>query len=338
MRFTVPALVVVLTALPSVAHAQQQFADLGDFKLESGEVIRHCRIGYRTFGRLDARRANAVLFLTWFSGTSEPLADMFGHGKMVPGERFGIAVDALGDGISSSPSNSTVQPRMKFPRFTIRDMVESQRQLLRLLRIDHLEAVMGVSMGGMQAFQWAVSHPLYMDKVVAIPGSPRPAAYDLLLWQAQNEAVMLDPAWKGGEYQTPPSGRLVAAINALTDMTPERFGREHRRDRVLAAIAEDARDVERFDTNNRIRQTQAILAHDVSSTFGGSLERAAASVKARMLVVVTASDHIVTPGPALEFARAARAQVLKLDNDCGHAGPNCEYDRVKERVGAFLDR
>jgi homoserine O-acetyltransferase len=336
MRYIV---LLVLAALPSKARAQQQFAELGDFKLESGEVIRNCRIGYRTFGRLNADRSNAVLFLTWFTGTSLPLAGFFGPGEMVSGDHYGIAVDALGDGVSSSPSNSSAQPRMQFPRFTVRDLVKSQHQLLtQVLKIKHLRAVMGVSMGGMQTFQWAVSHPGFMDKVVPIAGSPRLGAYDLMLWQAQNEAIMRDPAWQGGEYRQPPSGRLVAMIDALADSPPGRFDRDKGRAGWSAAIDRSARDIERFDANDRIRQAQAMMAHDVSAAFGGSLERAAAAVKARMLVVVTAGDHIVPPGPALEFARAARAQVLQLDNECGHGGVNCEYERVKREVGEFLAR
>jgi homoserine O-acetyltransferase/O-succinyltransferase len=332
-------LAVLLAALPRAAQAQEQkFAELGDFKLESGEVIRRCRIGYRTFGRLDARRSNAVLVLTWFTGNSGMLAGTFGAGGWVSEDHYGIAVDALGDGVSSSPSNSAVQPRMKFPRFTIRDMVESQRQLLRVLGIDHLRAVLGVSMGGMQAFQWAFSHPGFMDKVIAVQGSPRLAAYDLMLWQAQNDAIMLDPAWNNGDYQRPPGGKLVAAISALADIAPARFNRDHSRERAAAAVAEAARDVERFDANDRIRQIQAMMTHDVSAPFGGSLERAAAAIKAKMLVVVTSSDHIVTPSPALELARAARAQVLELRNDCGHNGGGCEPRRVEQAVREFLAR
>jgi homoserine O-acetyltransferase len=331
--------VVLLLFLPAVARAQQKFAELGDFKLESGEVIRHCRVGYRTFGKLAPDRSNAVLFLTWFTGTSEPLVGFFGRGQMVGPEHYLVAVDALGDGVSSSPSNSRDQPRMKFPRFTIRDMVESQHQLLtRVLGIQHLRAVMGVSMGGLQAFQWSLSHPDFMDKVVSIHGTPRLESYDRMLWQAQNQALTLDPAWNGGDYQKQPSGRLVASISALTDFAPTRFNQENSRADFEANMAKLSRGVESFDANDRIRQTEAILAHDVSAPFGGSLAKAGAAVKAKLMVVVTDSDHIVPPGASLELARAARAEVLQLQNACGHSGANCEFDRVKKLVAAFLAR
>lgn len=100
----------------TVAAQEQQFAQLGDFKLENSEVIRECRIGYRTFGKLNSDRSNAIVLPTWAGGTTEQLKSSVGPGKLVDSERyFVIAIDALGNGVSSSPSNSKLQPRMKFP-------------------------------------------------------------------------------------------------------------------------------------------------------------------------------------------------------------------------------
>src|SRR5882757_4441688 len=128
-RIRVVILISFLLALtPVKALAQeQQFAQLGDFKLESGETIRDCRIGYRTFGKLNETRSNAILFPTWAGGTTEQLKANFGPGRLVDTDKyFVIAVDALSNGVSSSPSNSKLQSRMSFPKYDFRDLVNTQ--------------------------------------------------------------------------------------------------------------------------------------------------------------------------------------------------------------------
>src|SRR5258706_3191651 len=145
--FCIFSLLVFLAA--AVFAQDQQFAQLGDFKLESGAVIRDCRIGYRTFGTLNNDKSNAILFPTWAGGTTEEAKSNFGPGRLVDTDKYYvIAVDALSNGVSSSPSNSKLQPRMSFPKFTFGDLVNTQHELLtRVLHLSHLKAVMGVSMG-----------------------------------------------------------------------------------------------------------------------------------------------------------------------------------------------
>lgn len=336
-RFGALSSLLACLALSAIAQ-EQQFGDLGDFKLASGEVIRDCRIGYRTFGRLNENRSNAILFPTWANGTTEQLkSSIVPGGSLDLSAYYVIAVDALSNGVSSSPSNSRLQPRMSFPRFTMWDIVESQHALLtRVLHLNHLKAVIGTSMGGMQTFQWMVSYPGFMDQAIPIAGSPRLAPYDLMHWQTQIDAIVNHVAWKNGDYTENPTRVAEVEFGALLLTTPEHYNAHTTRKQVFEQLEEARRSAGAVDANNKIRQVQAMMALDVSEAFGGSMQAAAAAVKAKVLVIVSKTDHVVTPGPALEFAKRLGAPVLELENDCGHLAPNCEQRKVAEAVHRFL--
>ncbi|HSB26867.1 MAG TPA: alpha/beta fold hydrolase [Pyrinomonadaceae bacterium] len=323
----------------TVFAQEQQFAELGDFKLENGEVIRDCRIGYRTFGKLNETKSNAVIFPTWASGITEYLKGSIGPGKLVDSNRyFVIAVDALGNGVSSSPSNSKQQPRMSFPNFTLRDTVNTQYQLVsRVLKLSHVKAVIGISMGGMQAFQWLVSYPDFMELGIPIVGSPRLAPYDLLLWQSQLDGIMYDPNWNNGEYLVNPARIPEYEFGALLLTTPDHFNREMTREKVLDELRK-AREAKGggFDANDKVRQVQAMMALDVAAPYGGSMAQAASRIKAKVFVVVAKFDHVVSPGPAIELAQLIKARVLVLEGDCGHIATSCEANKLNPAVDEFL--
>jgi homoserine O-acetyltransferase len=322
-----------LLALQLVAIAQeQQFANLGDFKLQNGSVIRNCRIGYRTFGTLNSDKSNVIVFPTWAGGTTEQLKSNFGPGRLIDTTSYYVvAIDALSNGVSSSPSNSRLQPRMRFPEFTLRDTVATQHELLtRVLNIHHVKAVAGISMGGMQTFQWLVSYPDFMDKAIPIVGSPRLAPYDLMLWQAQIDALMQDRDWKGGNYRVNPARALDFAFGELLLTTPADYNRRKTREQVFADLEKAQNDAHRFDANDKIRQVQAMMKLDVSP-------ESAKTVKAKVLIIVSKYDHVVTPGPATEFATLLGAKLLTLDSDCGHLATTCESRRINETVNDFLN-
>jgi len=175
---------VLLLLFPTIVNLlraqEQQTAAIGDFKLQSGEIIRDCVIGYRVFGALNSEKSNAVLFPTAFGWKSAGLASRIGPGKLVDSDKyFVIAIDSLADGVSSSPSNSKTQTGLGFPQFSIRDLVNAEYKVVtEKLRLSHLHAVVGFSMGGMQAFQWAVSYPDFVDAIISIVGSPQLTSYD----------------------------------------------------------------------------------------------------------------------------------------------------------------
>jgi homoserine O-acetyltransferase/O-succinyltransferase len=305
--------------------AQQQFGEIGDLKLISGEVLRECRVGYRTYGQLNAEKSNVIVYPTWANGRTEQM-----EGSMTwlrDAGYFVVAVDALSNGVSSSPSNSRLQPRMKFPKITIRDMVESQHELLiHVLHINHVKAVMGVSMGAMQTFQWVAAYPEFMDKAVPIVGSPRLAPYDLVHWQAQIDAIRNDRLWNNGDYTENPAGAFEYEIGAMILTTPEFYNAHTTRDKVFVEIAKSRDHYTGPDANNKIRQMEAMMALDANAT----------AVKARVFIVVAKNDHTVTPGPALEFAKSLGVEPFILDNACGHSIHACPDDGMGQAILKFL--
>jgi len=131
MRFIIAGLLLLAgwVGAPQAENPPLQFAELGDLELVGGGVLEDVRLGYRTAGELNADGSNAILFPTWFGGTSGQLLAVWS--PWIDTDRFFlIIVDALGNGVSTSPSNSEAQPGQSFPRIGIRDMVNSQHRLL----------------------------------------------------------------------------------------------------------------------------------------------------------------------------------------------------------------
>lgn len=316
-----------------------KIAHLGQCRLESGAVIEDCRIGYRTFGHMDAKRDNAVLMPTWLFGTSADLKVFFGDlsnpQQLVDTRKyFGIAMDALGDGVSSSPSNSTAQRGTKFPQFTERDMVEAEyRVATEVLGLKHLHAVVGLSMGGEQTFDWAVAHPEFFDLAVPILGTPRLTPYDLETKTIQIGTIVDDPEYEHGAYTKEPALKLANLFGNLVVTTPE--GRNAATTRAdFAEFLKQAEAPQALDANDRVWQLRAIVKQDVIG--GRTLEDAARATRARFLVIVNANDHLVNPAPALEWARAKGAPVYISHGVCGHLIMNCDAAAVSSRVREFL--
>jgi len=307
----------------------QQFGELGEFRLRSGEVIHDFRIGYRTLGKLNQGKSNAVLWPTWLGGKSGDLLQFVGPGKVVDtGQYFVILVDAIGNGVSSSPSNSKSQARLKFPQFTISDMVKSEHQFVTsVLHLTHLRAVVGLSMGGMQALEWAVTYPDFMDLVVSMAGSPQSTVFDKLLWTAEIDAIELDPAWNHGN-PTGPLSRGIALVEEIDSMnaTSPAYRVAHTKstewEGFIAGIRKNA-VADGGTASDQIRQREAVISLDIPGELGMSLAQTAKRVRAKLLVIVSPQDHTVNPQPALEFAAAAGAPVVSLDSPCGHQSLAC---------------
>lgn len=343
MKRILPLVLCLFSSAIAAPSQVIKFAPLGDFKLEGGETIHDLQLGYRTVGTLNADHSNAILWPSWFSGTSAQLLQFAGPGKLLdPSKYFLIFVDALGDGVTTSPSNSATQPRMTFPHFTIRDMVNAEYRLVtERLGLKHLHAVMGVSMGGFQTFEWLVAYPDFMDKAIPIVGTPRKSASDLLLSTAEEHAIESDPEWNNGNYtSTPAAGmRLVADIHTMNLRTPEYLATHVPPDQFAEFLARAEKEtVNGFDANDWLRQLQASKRQDISRHFGGSMEKAAAAVRAQVLIIVATQDHMVNPAAPLAFAKLIHAQTLELTSDCGHLSNGCEAAKMNPVVQQFLEK
>jgi homoserine acetyltransferase len=292
-------------------------------------VIHEFRLGYRTLGKLNSGKTNVILWPTWLGARTEILLDFVGPGKVVDSSKyFVILVDSIGNGVSTSPSNSKRQPLMNFPEFSIRDMVDSEHRLTtEVFHLSHLHAVVGVSMGGIQTFEWAVAYPDFMDLAIALAGSPQSTSFDKLLWTSEIEAIELDPAWNNGD----PTGPLTLGIALSEEIdNMHRFSAAYLAthtapEKIPAFLAEVKKNAKGDGGTawDQIRQRQAIISDDIPGEFGLTLEQAAQRVRAKMLVFISPYDLMVNPIPAQKFAQAMGGTIVTVDSTCGHQSFRC---------------
>lgn len=352
------ALALVLAAAsPACAHKpgdppHQSYA-MGDLALESGAVIKDFAISYVTHGTLNASKSNAILMVTALTGNHHRLDFLIGPGKALDTTKyFVIATDAIGNGLTTSPSNSRVQPRMQFPRFGMRDMVESQRRLLKeKLGIDHVVAIIGPSMGGMQALQWGVSYPDVMDSLVALVPLARTPAWSVLIADASRKAIMLDPAWNNGNYTTIPTNgvRLWRDILGFASArTPEWYRDQFARPLDVLPWLKTQEDavLNAFDPNDFIYQSWAYETHDVGATRGmnGDYAKALGTIRAKTLIMIGVKDLLNPEWEALEAARHirdVRTVTIHPESVTGHMAAGgfrpADVEQINAEVARFLE-
>jgi len=329
---------------PGHIDAPHHEAALGDLLLESGERITGYRQSYVTHGTLNAARSNAVLVCPALTATHHRLDFLIGEGRALdPARWFVIAADPIGNGLSTSPSNSAAQPGMRFPRFVLRDMVAAQRRLLvEHLGIERLHAVVGASMGGMQALQWAVSHPGFVDCIVAMTPMARTHPWAVLVTETARACLMADPAWSGDGFSARPERgwrAYTGLMNALLMRTPAAL--DHLRSSADAhrwfndLVAQQA--AIGFDAHDYVYQSWAYEAHDVGSTPGvvRGTDAALASITARALLLAPPFD-LFNPASCATSAAAPmqNARFVEIPSAQGHlAATSQEPDDA-----AFLNR
>jgi homoserine O-acetyltransferase/O-succinyltransferase len=334
---------------------QHEFV-IRNFKTESGVVLPEARIVYGTYGQLNAAGDNAVLL------PSHYMADMHGYGWLVgpgkaldPKKLFLITSELFGNGRSSSPSN-TAEPfhGPRFPVTTIRDNVEAvHRMLTEQLHVRHLKAVIGFSMGAQQAFQWSVSYPDFMDRIVATSGTAKTYGHGIVRLESQITALTLDPAFNGGDYTSPPTKGIQAFSMVWTAWL---FSQEWWRQELwrtnpslgsnFAEVVEHFRTkfIPGADANNLILQMRTWEKHDVGNTapFHGDSAAALRSIKVPVLYMPSETDlYFPITDARYEAAFIPHCSLVPIPSLWGHpAGAGispADGKFLNEHISAFLE-
>ncbi|CAN7665215.1 alpha/beta fold hydrolase [Caballeronia sp. LjRoot34] len=329
---------------PGWIDAPHREAELGCFALESGECIEDLHLSYVVHGNLEDRSKPVILGLCAIGSTHHRLDFLLGADRALdPGRYTVVVIDALGNGLSSSPSNSATQSGEQFPRFSIRDMVQSQKLLLDHLRVEKLHAVVGASMGGMQALQWGVSFPAVMSHIVALTPMAKTAPWSRAMNEAGRLALAAANRNRDGEVEW---STWVAIMHVFAMRTPTRFAGD-------VAQSDSVQDwlmrrtqwwrEQKCDPLDWTYQSLAYDDHDVGGTpgFAGDTVKALASITARTLVCVPQIDLYNPVEDALWAAeRICDCLVLRLPFHSGHlmaseADPDAAA-RLNEDIARFI--
>jgi homoserine O-acetyltransferase len=333
---------------------QHEFV-IDNFKTESGAVLPQARIVYGTYGQLNAAGDNAVLLPSHYMAEMHGYGFVIGPGKALdPKKLFLITTELFGNGRSSSPSN-TPEPfhGPRFPVTTIRDNVEAVHRLLtEQLHVRHVRAVIGFSMGAQQAFQWAVSYPDFMDRIVATSGTAKTYGHGIVRLEGEIAALTADAAFRGGDYTDQPEKGIQAFAMVWTGwlFSQEWWRRElWRTDASLGGSFDQV--VERFrtnfipgaDANNLILQMRTWEKHDVGDTapFHGDVEAALRSIKARVLYMPSQTDlYFPVTDARYEAAFIPHCELLPIPSLWGHpagAGASpADGKFLNEHIARFL--
>jgi homoserine O-acetyltransferase len=320
---------------PGWIDSPHRRSELGRFALESGEFIDELRLSYVVHGDLADRSKPVILGLCAIGSTHHRLDFLMGANRAFDGARYTmIVIDALGNGLSSSPSNSTTQPGERFPRFTIRDMVRSQKRLLEHLGVEALHAVAGASMGGMQALQWGVSFPAFMSHIVALTPMAKTSPWSQALNAAGRLALATARRNSDGEVDW---STWIAIMHVLAMRTPARFATD-----VAQSLSvqdwllhrEQWWRKQRCDPLDWTYQSWAYDGHDVGFTpgFAGDTAKALAAITARTLISL----------PQIDLYNPVEDGIWAAERipDCGHmmasdADPIAAV-RLNEDIARFI--
>ena len=348
-------------------------------QLDSGRVLENVAVAYETYGELAADKSNVILVFHALTGdqflaSTHPVTGkagwwerMVGPDKPIDTTRYHvICANVIGSCMGSTgPVSLTPKGRpwgMDFPVITIRDMVRAQFHLLDALGIGDVHAVVGGSMGGMQALAAAADYPERIERVLAIATTARHSAQNIAFHEVGRQAVMADPAWRGGDYygsgESPDKGlsvaRMAAHITYLSEAgLTEKFGRRLQ-DREAKSFGFDAdfqiesylrhqgiAFTDRFDANSYLYITRAMDYFDLAEEHGGRLAEAFRASKARFCLVSFDTDWLYTTGDMREIVHALNAvaapvSFVELSAPFGHDSFLLDVPALDRVVKGFI--
>lgn len=343
---------------PLTEHAHVAFGD--GLALDCGEHLPELVVAYRSYGRLNADRSNAVLVCHALTGDQyvaehHPLTGkpgwwdaVVGPGRPVDTDRFFVICANVLGGCMGSTGPRSLRPDGRlwgtdFPPITIRDMVRAQKRLIEHLGIRRLFAVIGGSMGGMQALQWAASYPESVFAAVPVATASYHSAQNIAFHEVGRQAIFADPDYQDGRYwesgRIPARGlavaRMCAHITYLSEQALTRkFGRRLQNASGLAVFGEmfevesylrhqGSSFVRRFDANSYLTITRAMDYFDLAADHGGDVANAFRGTPTRFLLVSFSSDWLFPTAESRTMVRAlnraaANVSFVEVSTDKGH--------------------
>lgn len=354
MRAALSKILLILVTPVLLAQEAHEFT-IANFKTESGVTLPQVRVVYGTYGKLNDAKDNVVLLPSHYMANFHGYEWLIGADRALDSSRlFLVATELFGNGHSSSPSN-TPEPfhGPRFPVMTIRDNVEAVHRLLTdELKIPHLRAIVGFSMGAQQAFQWAVSYPGFADRVVATSGTAKTYPHGFVRLEGQIAALTADAAFQGGDYKSPPAKGLEAfgTVWAAWLFSQEWWRKELWRTNSPAGATFEqvlnryrTRFIPGADANDLIQQARTWERHDVGATpgLGGDVERALRSIKVPLLYMPSETDLYFPIGDArYEAAFIPGVTLTPIPSLWGHtagaASNPADAKFLNENIGRFL--
>ncbi|RQO60149.1 hypothetical protein DBV14_06805 [Variovorax sp. KBW07] len=276
--------------------------DLGDAVLQRGATLRNAKLAYKTYGTLNADKSNVIVYPTWYSGQHYDNEWLIGPGMALdPDKYFIIVPNMLGNGLSSSPSNSPEPYNLsRFPNVTLYDNVTLQHRLLtEKFGIERIALVVGWSMGAQQTNQWGCLYPDMVQRIAPFCGSAKTAPHNIVFLEGVKAALTADVAWNGGWYATPPSKglRAVGRVYAGWGLSQPFYMQELWRELGFSSLEDFLVGYwEGFflqkDANNLLAMLWSWQNGDISDNpvFKGDFKKALGAIKARAIVMPAERD------------------------------------------------